>query len=290
MTGRPVWAAMRSVLAAGSQMTEGAALSCIPAWGQTVEWTPPLRGLALTVDIWILLIVPPLLRSNGSYCCERTSSECVDNMADSESMNARRPGPRRPDGAPVGADEVRRAVLDAAATLFAVYGVGQVSLRDVAAAADTHLALISRYIGNREQLELAVFDDLSEQLARSVSEHPLEGQGHGNDTVMGKWSRVAASLAIKGRPLAGRPGFNPVKAMADTLADAYGLEPVAARVRAAQIVATAIGWRVFEDYLIAAGELDEIPLATLREELVHSGRRLGATPWPSQPDPEPRRG
>ena len=197
-------------------------------------------------------------------------------MVDSESVNARRPGPRRPDGAPVGADEVRRAVLDAAATLFATRGVGQVSLRDVAEAADTHLALISRYIGNREQLELAVFDDLSEQLARLVDENPLEGQAHGVDSVMGKWVAVATSLVISGRELAGRPGFNPVVAMADTLAEAYGLEPVAARVRAAQIVATAIGWRVFEDYLVAAGELDEIPLATLREELVHSGRRLGS--------------
>ena len=66
-------------------------------------------------------------------------------------------------------------------------------------------------------------------------------------------------------------------AMANTLVDGYGLDPLAARVRAAQIVATAVGWRVFEDYLVAAGELDAVPLETLREELVHSARRLGAT-------------
>ena len=209
-------------------------------------------------------------------------------MVEPESVSARRPGPRRPDGAPAGADEVRRAVLDAAATLFAARGVAQVSLRDVAEAADTHLALISRYIGNREQLELAVFDDLSEQLARNVNEHPLEGQGHGVDSVMGRWVVVATSLVIRGRELAGRRGFNPVVAMADTLAGAFGLDPVAARVRAAQIVATAIGWRVFEDYLVAAGELDEIPVETLREELVQSGRRLGATPWPAPSEPGPR--
>jgi len=179
-------------------------------------------------------------------------------------------------------------VLDEAATLFATRGVGQVSLRDIAVAADVHLALISRYIGSREQLELAVFDDLSAQLARNVAEHPLEGQGHDVDTVMGKWSRVATSLAIQGRDLVSRPGFNPVAAMADTLAGAYGLDPVAARIRAAQIVATAIGWRVLEDYLVTSGELEEIPLATLREELVLSGRRLGATPWPSPPDPSSR--
>ena len=208
-------------------------------------------------------------------------------MAGRESGGSRRPGPRRPPGAPSGPDEVRRAILDAAATLFAQRGLADVSLRDIAAAADTHLALIGKYIGNREQLEMAVFDDLSAQLAESVSEHPLEGQGHGIDTVMGKWSMMATSLVIRGRTLAGRPGFNPVMAMANTLADAYGLEPLAARVRSAQIVATAIGWRIFEDYLVEAGELDEVPLATLREELVHSARRLGATPWPSPPDPVP---
>ncbi len=211
-------------------------------------------------------------------------------MTDHEPGESRRPGPRRPAGSPAGPEDVRRAVLDAAATLFATCGVGRVSLRDVADAADVHLALIGRYIGNREQLELAVFDDLSAQLARSVSEHPLEGQGHDVDTVMGKWSRVATSLVIRGHDLAARPGFNPVNAMAGTLADAYGLDSVASRVRAAQIVATALGWRIFEDYLVAAGELDEVPLATLREELVHSGRRLGATPWPSPPDPIARPG
>jgi AcrR family transcriptional regulator len=208
-------------------------------------------------------------------------------VAERESGGSRRPGPRRPPGAPSGPDEVRRAILDAAATLFSQRGLADVSLRDIAAAADTHLALIGKYVGTREQLEMAVFDDLSAQLAESVREHPLEGQGHGIDTVMGKWSKVATALVIRGRTLAGRPGFNPVMAMANTIADAYGLEPLAARVRSAQIVATAIGWRIFEDYLVEAGQLNEVPLASLREELVHSGRRLGATPWPSPPDPTP---
>jgi len=73
--------------------------------------------------------------------------------------------------------------------------------------------------------------------------------------------------------------------MAETLGEGYGLEPVPARLRAAQIVAAALGWRIFEDYLIAAGELESVPVATLRDELVRSARRLGATPWPSPPDP-----
>ena len=186
----------------------------------------------------------------------------------------------------MGPDAVRRAALDAAASLFAERGVDRVSIRDVATAADVHPALIGRYVGTRDELVLAVFDDLSAQLAEAVLEHPLSGQGFEPDTVMGKWTRVAGALVISGRPLAGRGAFNPVVAMAETLVEGYGLDPRAARLRAAQIVAAALGWRIFEQYLVTAGELQDVPLETLREELARSARRLGATPWPSPPDSE----
>jgi len=202
----------------------------------------------------------------------------------------RRPGPRRAQGAPSGPDAVRRALFDAAAKLFVERGVHRVSLRDIAAAADVHPALIGRYIGTRDELILAVFDDLTSQLAVLVLANPLSGQGHGPDTVMGKWVRIANQLVIEGRPVVGRAGFNPVLAMAKTLADGYGLDDTAARVRAAQIVATALGWRIFEDYLVEAGQLGDVPLDALRDDLVHSARRLGATPWPSPPDPMPKSG
>jgi TetR/AcrR family transcriptional regulator, repressor for neighboring sulfatase len=71
--------------------------------------------------------------------------------------------------------------------------------------------------------------------------------------------------------------------MARTLEEGYGLDSRSARLRAAQIVAAAPGWRIFEDYLVQAGGLDAIPLATLRDERVRSARRLSATPWPSPP-------
>ena len=163
------------------------------------------------------------------------------------------------------------------------------SLREIADLADVHVALIRRYIGNREELVLEVFDDLSIQLAALVAEHPLSGQPHGPDTVMGRWVRLASSLMISGRPLVPSNEFNPVQAMAGTLMDGYGLDSRAARLRAAQIVAAALGWRIFEDYLVKAGGLDDLPIETLRDELARSARRLGATPWPSPPDPPPRR-
>jgi AcrR family transcriptional regulator len=158
-----------------------------------------------------------------------------------------------------------------------------VSLRDIAAAADVHLALIRLYVGTREQLVLAVFDYLSDQVAQAVAENPLSGQGFEPDTVMGKWVRVAGALAIAGRPVGPGARFNPVQAMARTLQEGYGLDSRSARLRAAQIVAAALGWRIFEDYLVQACGLDAIPLATLRDELARSARRLGATPGPRSP-------
>ncbi len=198
-----------------------------------------------------------------------------------------RPGPRRPLGAPVGPEEVRAAVVEAAATLFAHKGVDAVSLRDIAQRADVNLALIRRYVGSRDQVIEAAFEYASDRLARAIAEHPLEGQGHAADTEMGMWLRIAASLSLAGRPLPTGGGVNPVRAMAQTLAAGYGVPEETARVRAAQIVATALGWRVFEDYLIEAGGLGDVGVDRLREELVHSARRLGATPWPSPPDPRP---
>ena len=162
------------------------------------------------------------------------------------------------------------------------------SLRDIAAAADVHLSLIRRYVGTREELVRGVFDHLSGQVARAVVDNPLSGQGFEPGTVMGKWVRVAAALVIAGRPVGPSARFNPVQAMARTLEEGYGLDSRSARLRAAQIVAAALGWRIFEAYLVDAGALDDFPLATLRIELARSARRLGATPWPSPPDPEPR--
>jgi AcrR family transcriptional regulator len=183
---------------------------------------------------------------------------------------------------------VRDAVLDAAARLFAARGVDKVSLREVAREANVQLALIQRYVGSRGELVRETFDHLGRQLAHDVLAHPLEGHGFDADSTMGRWTRIASYLAISGASPSESPPFNPVLAIAETIQHAYGLDTTAARVRGAQIVASALGWRLFERYLIAAGDLDGIPTDALRADLTAAHRRLGATPWPSPPDP-PRR-
>lgn len=207
-------------------------------------------------------------------------------MASGVGNRASRTGTR----APARVDEARRAVIDAATRLFTAKGVDAVSLRDVAAESGVHTELIRRYVGHRHDLVRVVFEDVSWRLVEAIAAHPLEGQGFDADSVMGQWVRIAAGLAISGRQLPVDAEHNPVTAMAATLVEGYGVDSRSAQLRAAQIVATALGWRVFEDYLVEAGGLGDVPLQHLREELVHSGRRLGATPWPSPPDPSPRRG
>jgi len=176
---------------------------------------PTVPGQAWDLRPWHSTRRACTVRSCGPT--PRTGRSHGHHVTVSEDRGAPRPGPRRPDGAPSGPEQVRRALLDAAATLFAERGVDRVSLRDIAAAADVHLSLIKRYIGTREELVLAVFEDLSEQLSAEVLAHPLEMQGYDIDTVMGKWVRIASALAGSGRSLTNADGFNPVLAMAETL-------------------------------------------------------------------------
>ena len=167
------------------------------------------------------------------------------------------------------------------------------SLREVRGCGQrVQLALIDRYVGNREALVVAVFDDLSDQLAQGVLDQPLESQGFDPDGVIGRWTRIAAALVISGRKITGGGRFNPVLAMAKTIEEGYGLDARAARLRAAQITSAALGWRLFEGYLVEAAGLEDVSIETLRDEHVRALRRLGATPWPSPSDPVPvtRRG
>ncbi len=209
-------------------------------------------------------------------------------MASSPPASAtRRPGPRPRRGRPAGPDEVRRAVLDAAADLFARHRVDNVSLRQIAEAADVALSLISRYIGNREDLIDAVLDDLSRAVAADVLARPTAQISIEPDSPMGRWTRVLAYRSLAGGDVTSSIEFNPVRAIAEVAEHEYGLDAVSARLRGAQVVASALGWGLFEDFLVEAGGLGE-PIEMLRHELAGLHRRMAATPFPSPPDPRRR--
>lgn len=187
---------------------------------------------------------------------------------------------------PRGPEQVRRAVLDVAAELFADQGVSAVSLRDIARTAQVNLGLISRYIGSRDDLVRAVFADLTEQLLAEIDEAPTAQRGFEPDSTMVRWTMVLAHLVVSDPDAAVGIGAAPVRELRSVIERSYGLSSDAARLRVAQLFGSAIGWRLFEPFLVEAAELDDVPLDHVREELTRTHRRLGATPYPSPPDPD----
>jgi AcrR family transcriptional regulator len=184
---------------------------------------------------------------------------------------------------------VRQAVIDAAADLFVDHGVDAVTVRAIAAAADVQVSLIYRYIGSKDVLLDVVLEHLSTQLGEELIERPLAQVSFERHSTMGRWTALLDYFVRTRRslePIAAN--YNPVRALSEIVQESYGMDPLGGRVRGAQIVASALGWRIFEDYLIAAGELDEIPVQTLRDEVTAAHRRLGATQFPSPPDPPAR--
>ncbi len=187
----------------------------------------------------------------------------------------RRPGPRPRRGRPAGPADVRRAVLDAAADLFARHRVDNVSLRQIAEAAGVQLSLIDRYVGCREDLIVAVLDELSRAVTADVLARPTEQISFERDSAMGRWTRVLAYRALAGEHAAGDVVLNPVRAIAEVSEHEYGLDPASARIRGAQVVASALGWRLFEDFLVEAGGLGDEPREALRDELTRSAPSHG---------------
>ncbi len=198
-----------------------------------------------------------------------------------DEVERKRPGPRRKKGAPSGPAAVQRAVLDAAIKLFVQHGVASVSLRDIAADADVELALIRRYLGSRTDLISAVFDDVSNSLAIELTERPLQQISFDQYSTMGRWTVVLLHLVMSGADInAAVEHVNPIQTLADVFVDHFGADPVGARVRAAQVAALALGWRLFERYLIVAGDLGALGPEVLHDEVTALNRHIGGIPWP----------
>lgn len=174
-------------------------------------------------------------------------------------------------------------MLDAASELFAARGVGNTTRRDIAEAADVDPNLINRYLGNREQLVAAVLDDLGAQLAEELVDGQLAAASHDPGSVIMRWVRIMSEVVGRGNHQVSIDPWNPVAAVATVGEAQAGLDPLSARVRAAQVAALAFGWRLIESYLVAAGDLGDVPLERLREELNLVNRQLITQPLENTP-------
>ena len=131
----------------------------------------------------------------------------------------------------------------------------------------------------------AVFEDLTARLVTEIRTAPSASRGFEPDTVMGRWTRVPTHLVLTDPEAAVQIGCAPVEELAAVVERLYGQDRDAARLRVVQLMGSAIGWRLFEPYLVAAADIDSMVLDDFRDELTRTHRRLAATPFPSPPDP-----
>lgn len=167
-----------------------------------------------------------------------------------------------PSKAPRGRDEVRRALVDAAAELFAARGVASVSVRDIAAAAGVNHGLVHRHFGSKEALRAEVMDHLAAAIDADVGELPddfpfsdLVGLVFLRAASHSAYFKILARAMLDGEdPRLLQSRFPVVRRL---VAAARAAEVQSPEHVIAQRLAQGLGWMVFERYIRAATGLDE---------------------------------
>ncbi len=182
-------------------------------------------------------------------------------------VRPRRGRPPKDEHAPHGPDEVVQAVVTVATEMFATQGYGTVSLRQIAAEAGVNPGLVHRYIGSKEDVLRAVFAKFSyelEQGPNAVTGSPLSP---GTERLVLTQQRIIAHLTLEGYDIGEFKTDSPILSLIlDAILEYKPIDEHEARVRALQIMALGLGWRLFESFLLTATGLteddhDEVALA-----------------------------
>jgi TetR/AcrR family transcriptional regulator, repressor for neighboring sulfatase len=195
---------------------------------------------------------------------------------------------------PQGRDAVRRALLDAAAELFAEHGPARVSVRDVAQAARVNHGLIHRHFGSKDALLQATVDDLAARILEDVGDLATrDGDLHGSDLFERLQSVFAAAsehpLYFRLLARALLDGYAPedlqsafplveqlvtlVKAAQSQRLVPAGVEP---RMAVALMVASGLGWLLFQPYVLSATGQGRLSPRAGRERFDQAARALVA--------------
>lgn len=186
-----------------------------------------------------------------------------------------------------GRESPREALLRAATRLFGERGPAAVSTREIAAAAGVNSGLIHRHFRTKEALLLEVLH----RLAREISSVEKDTGGSENlvrffyatrqRTVY--WNLLARCI-LDGVPLdtiqTEYPTIGRMVALVTQLqSQGWGPKDADPRQLAALLCALALGWLVFEPWLMrATGLADEDPDATRNESLRTAMQLLGFEP------------
>jgi TetR/AcrR family transcriptional regulator, repressor for neighboring sulfatase len=154
-----------------------------------------------------------------------------------------------------------RAVLAAAAELFAERGPAATSIRDIAVRSAVNHGLVYRHFGSKDELISAVLDQLSDETATLVERGAPPDE---IDAALERHLRVLARAILDGYP-AGRlqHHFPLVAKLVDDARD-HNTDEVAARVAAGHAVALELGWQLFESFIRSAAGLEDLSVDELR--------------------------
>jgi AcrR family transcriptional regulator len=160
--------------------------------------------------------------------------------------------------------EIERALIDSAARLLEQQGPRSVTVKAIAEQAGVNHGYVHHYFGSKEALVGRVLDELAVEVTRDLSEGVVfDGTSSG-----ARYVRVACRAALDGYD----PGFIdrdfPVRRMLEEIGrERFGLDDSSVQLRAVQVLALAMGWLLFEPFLVRAGSLSESELNSLRWEL-----------------------
>lgn len=165
----------------------------------------------------------------------------------------------------------KRALLDAAISLFAEFGPKSVAVRTIAKRAGVNHGLVHHYFGSKAGLVRAVLEDLAATTSMSIDQAGLRGFGasflDGGVEAQTHLKVLARVVLDDELPDGFEAAFPIVGRLSGVAQNLYGLDLDTANIRALQAAAMIIGWTLFESLLVGAGGFDDARAAELRAGL-----------------------
>jgi len=192
---------------------------------------------------------------------------------------------RRRSQVPYGRDETKKAVLAAAAELFAERSPTRVTIREIAAKARVNHSLVHRHFGTKADLLRAVIQQGTRDYSNRIEQvsDPAEAFRAGflfggeEDPAASALARAVLDGSLRGNAEQAFPGMARHIALLDGAIAATDAKPRhSAKVIAASAFALMGGWFILEDWLVPAAGLSDRDISDLRREIAELLKELVA--------------
>ncbi len=183
---------------------------------------------------------------------------------------------------PYGSEAVRDALITSATELFAKFGPGSVSVRQIAAHAQVNHGLVHRHFGTKEALLSAVLDRLVKELATELvkgGKRTAARKAFRVTRKQGTYWKILAHTLLEGRnPRDTQRDFPVMRALVQAARDGQETgrfdKRLDARAMTAAAVAMGLGWILFEPFVNAATGMAEMSPQRRWREVSRIWRRM----------------